>query len=539
MPEFDPSERSERPAVGVWGSVLLGMLAALILAGWLPHYLTWPWWADLDAYATIAQGWDSGILPYRDVTIFNFPGQIELAWLLGHAFGWGRTWPIYAVDAAITLGLCGLSLWWSRRRFGSMLPGWIGAVAILHLAANQDYSQAVQRDWQGPLLAASGLLILQARPGRSARVASGLLSGCAGAIRPHAILFAPAQIVAIVVEGRARRKPPGRIVREVVEWAVSASVALAMAFAPLAIGGLLGDFVTGVSKAGYGSSYNQTSPMSFWASIWRQVGAGSGDPRDRFRDAGLAAVAIAVAGLAALVRKQRGTAIPWLCALIGAYLYAPLHPKPHAYLALPHLLFGCLALSVVAGAARDLRRVWFFGYCLVLLPIALPGVPESWDLSASLDAIDPSGPAGRKAEVPPGARGYFAPADSRSPYNWGDYQDLLRYLRARTAPDAMVVNLLRNVPFPAIKRPGRAGLAVPRRVGPDLALVGRAGSRARLRRGDRPRPRRHRRRLGPRPPDLHRSPRPPQCRAPRPRIVPPRSHLRRVPGLAETARGYD
>jgi len=68
--------------LGVPLSGLLITLCVVMLAGWLPHYLTWPWWADLDTLATIAQGWDAGIRPYRDVALFNFPGQIELFWLL-------------------------------------------------------------------------------------------------------------------------------------------------------------------------------------------------------------------------------------------------------------------------------------------------------------------------------------------------------------------------------------------------------------------------------------------------------------------------
>ena len=79
--------------LGVPPSGVLATLCVVMLAEWLPHCLTWPWWPDLDAFAAIAQGWDAGIRPYRDVALFNFPGQIELFWLLGTSFGWGRTAP--------------------------------------------------------------------------------------------------------------------------------------------------------------------------------------------------------------------------------------------------------------------------------------------------------------------------------------------------------------------------------------------------------------------------------------------------------------
>ena len=104
--------------LGVPLSGVLITLCVVMLAGWLPHYLTWPWWIDLDALAAVAQGWDAGIRPYRDVAIFNFPGQIELFWLLGTSLGWGRTAPIYAVDGALLVVLGLVMSAWSRRGFG-------------------------------------------------------------------------------------------------------------------------------------------------------------------------------------------------------------------------------------------------------------------------------------------------------------------------------------------------------------------------------------------------------------------------------------
>ena len=76
------------------------LLALGQLASWVPHYLTWPWFADEDVFATAAQGWDSGVLPYRDLRGNNFPGTTYLFWGLGKAFGWGNTVAFYAFDAA-------------------------------------------------------------------------------------------------------------------------------------------------------------------------------------------------------------------------------------------------------------------------------------------------------------------------------------------------------------------------------------------------------------------------------------------------------
>lgn len=73
-------------------TILIVAFCLAFLATWLPHYLLWPWSRDADTFATLAQSWDAGIRPYRDIRGYNFPGAIYLSWLLGKSFGWGRTW---------------------------------------------------------------------------------------------------------------------------------------------------------------------------------------------------------------------------------------------------------------------------------------------------------------------------------------------------------------------------------------------------------------------------------------------------------------
>ena len=137
------------------------------------------------------------MLPYRDVAVFNFPGQIELFWLLGKCFGWGRTTPIYVVDSALLLVLGLVMSAWSRRSFGRCSPGLVGFVAFLYYYLSLDYAVVAQRDWQGPLLVVLGMMLVQAWPGLAATMGSGLLFGLALVIRPHVLLFTPA--VALVV----------------------------------------------------------------------------------------------------------------------------------------------------------------------------------------------------------------------------------------------------------------------------------------------------------------------------------------------------
>ena len=104
-------------------SVLLGLIVLVQVGSWLPHYLTWPYWADHDVFANAARAWDRGEKPYRDVRQNNFPGTIYLFYLLGKTAGWGRPSAFYALDSALLLALVGLLIAWSRKVFGRALPG--------------------------------------------------------------------------------------------------------------------------------------------------------------------------------------------------------------------------------------------------------------------------------------------------------------------------------------------------------------------------------------------------------------------------------
>jgi hypothetical protein len=67
----------------------VSLLCIVFLIGWVPHYLTWPFSRDEDTFAVLAMSWSRGILPYRDIKAYNFPGEIYVLWVLGKLFGWG------------------------------------------------------------------------------------------------------------------------------------------------------------------------------------------------------------------------------------------------------------------------------------------------------------------------------------------------------------------------------------------------------------------------------------------------------------------
>ena len=175
-----------------WLVVVFAVLSTLWLLAWIPHYLYWPWCRDADSYALMAQEWDSGVLPYRDIRSFNFPGHMYLHWILGKLFGWGLTGLLYAFDATALLFLGAVVIMWSRRRLGLLLPGMTAYLIFLAYYLDISFMNVAQRDWHAPLCTTLGLLMLEAWPGRRTRWFSALLAAIAASrFDPMSCCFCP------------------------------------------------------------------------------------------------------------------------------------------------------------------------------------------------------------------------------------------------------------------------------------------------------------------------------------------------------------
>lgn len=161
-------------------TVALGTWILVLLALWVPHYLTWPIWSDVDHFATMSMSWDRGThLPYRDLFTFNLPGQIYLFWVVGKLMGWGNTAGLYTLDATFII-LLGLAMvLWSRSLFGRMLPGIVGYLAFLGYYQGLGYHMVLQRDWHSGFFAVFGLMALQVGSSRLGRLTSALAMAAA------------------------------------------------------------------------------------------------------------------------------------------------------------------------------------------------------------------------------------------------------------------------------------------------------------------------------------------------------------------------
>jgi hypothetical protein len=417
--------------------IALALLASAQLLSWAPHYLTWPWCRDVDTFATLALSWDSGIRPYRDIRSYNFPGHIYLHWLLGRAFGWGRTVPFYAFDLAAVLALGVVLLIWSRRKLDGFLPGLFGYFTFLGFYLCREYHGVAQRDWHASLGAALSLMALEFWPRRPALWTAAALQAAALTIRPHAVFFLPAICSALA----ARRRPA----RDALEWAIALIFFTSLGFAPLLMQGLLDDLLRGLNDAAYWGPYSKVSLADALTVL-----------RGELRGGWTLAL---VGSLIVLWIRDRQTdhelERTWLLGVTGALLYRSVHPVQHGYLANPFALFSSIALAI--PIARIIIASWpqaplrVFALLMILLE-STPRVPSFCSASASLRAVSSLARGVEPESPPPGCIvRWFTP--NACHYEWANYRRTLDYLRRSTSPETEIANLLKEPPFPSFNGP--------------------------------------------------------------------------------------
>lgn len=423
----------------------LGISVFLMLASWLPHYLRWPWWADSGHFGLSALSWERGVLPYRDLYDFNFPGPMYVDWCLGKVFGWGRTVPLYAFDAILLLGFGLATISWGRERFGTTVPGLVTLVASLAYYCSLDHSLVAQRDWQVPLFATTGLMALESWPGRRGRYVSAALFALAFSFRPHVVVFVPAFLAALDENARKTGQSFGLTLRAVAEWSALAGVGCLLAFFPLLVTGTLDDFLRNFQEALEGGGYHEVGKRSLLKDVTDQLNAWENWMP-----------LVVLFGVASLGRgAQRRTVVTWLVAFAFVLIYKPLSPVAHGYLGHPLVVVRAIALGVLSGAtlrADWLRPVVKVIVILAIILEAVPGIPVNCRPDRVAESVRCLWWGEDSASVPPGCERAFSPAATH-PYHWDDYQAVLKHLRTKTGPRTKVVNFLRSYPFPMLNAP--------------------------------------------------------------------------------------
>jgi hypothetical protein len=426
--------------------VAVGGGCLVLLAGWLPHYLAWPMSRDDDTFAVLAQSWDAGILPYRDIRAYNFPGQTYLFWVLGKTFGWGCTVAIRGVDAVGVVVAGAITISWSRSRLGGTLPGLIGYVAFLSQYLDLPVECTGERDGYMALLTCAGIAILEMWPGRPARLLSSALAALALAVRPQALLFVPALVSAVFEDPQLTNLGFARRIRVVVIWCVSMALFAAVAFAPVVLAGLGGDFVRSLGIVAYGGPYSKNTRAEAITNLfaefntWRTI------------------IALGVTVLLAIQPRHALHPIgrTWLLAVVAALVYRPIAPIQHFYFILPLFLVSAMALAIAVSwllrAQRLPQPVQLLAVAMVVYE-CMPAPPLMFSLAESWRAVHALARGEMMATAPPGCvRHFCADAGWPSP-QWDDYRGLLADIRTRTRPRTLVANCFNQFPYLPINGP--------------------------------------------------------------------------------------
>jgi hypothetical protein len=431
---LDPSPGADRGWARTSPGALSAFLAGLCvvnLVSWIPNYLAWPWWPDHDVFGSLAQAWDAGLLPYRDRCANNFPITIYLHWILGKSFGWGNTAPFYAVDAALVFGLGFVMIWWSRRRFGQILPALVGYLAFLGFYLDLELSDIAQRDWHSSLLAVIAVMTIQALPTRRGVIASSLAMGLAASIRPQAVLFLPSIAVAVYATVPPSERSWGKLNRMAIGWGLTFAAIFTSSFLPLMYAGVFSDFLRSFHQAAYGGVRDPLTVSIFFSRVARTAS----DP-----SASVMLMSLVLTILFAN-RNNRGFLLSWFLALLATVVYKPLSPRQHLYLELPGHLVSAVTLSVVVGSILQARAGFISLRYLaaVLALIVMPGIDQTWDgllrIPGSLSAL-------ARGEEPAVAPRAYEKSFIR--YPWCDYRDVLSYLRHTVNTRTRIANALRS-----------------------------------------------------------------------------------------------
>ena len=429
---------AERIAAGVLNgplTVALMLLCGFQLATWIPHYLTWPWFADHDVFATLALGWERGQLPYRDLAGNNFPGSIYLFWIVGKLFGWGRTVPFYALDASFVLIFGATLLAWSRRRFARYLPGAVGFAVFLTYYLSRDFDSVAQRDWHGPFFILSGLLLAEAYPGRWSRVVAAAAAAIAFALRPQVVLFLPALGLAVAhgtrTEAEHASDPGGahsRTIRALFGGGLLLALFVVLAFLPLVLAGIFDDFLNGVRLTFYGSRYNTTHATSVLKQMLLQ---------SLHLEFDLVPLAILILAPLGDPRTAR-TARVWLLAYLGAWFYKPLSPVPFPYLEIPLRLVCSINVAVLVElllTARLAQPALRLVAVLLAVGLGVRARPEMCSVAYARRGVEALRRGEAPAEAPLGLH-IALPADPKAlAFPWNDYRETLAYLQDPYQPD--------------------------------------------------------------------------------------------------------
>jgi hypothetical protein len=420
-------------------TILIALWCLLLLAVWIPHYLTWPWFCDHEHFAMLARSWQAGQRPYRDIVTNQFPGEIYLFWLLGNLAGWGNTIAIYALDAALVIGLGLLLVLWGWRLSGRLLPGLIGFSSFLLYYLSVRFDITAQRETQVAALALSSLLMPAIWPGHGGRIVSAVAFGLALSIRPQVVVFLPAILWSLDRSARPADAPWHHTLIALLTWVLIAGLAFSLCLLPLALNGILIDCWNGLRAMHH--SYGEHPTRGGILGILTNV-------HPLTLPKALLLTTLIVVGLRLWDRPGNPTRRHFpvvLAAMVGVAFYHAISPLRIAYHATPQMAVAAVGLTLAAARlvqceTRPLLGLAALGVLFLLfgarerprcLEVLTPG-DRTYGLGESLRIL-----ASGDLPLRPALGFYENPG-----YTWEDTRATILYMRKHVPPDLPVALLL-------------------------------------------------------------------------------------------------
>lgn len=436
------------------GMRLLAVLTIGLCVIWIPEYLVQPLWTDHEHVLIMARFWDKGLFPWTAMMTYQFPGEMEFAWLSARLFGWGNPVGFFLLDMLLKVLLAVILLKWSIRQLGSWHYALLGIIGQLAIELSLPFTNVAQRDTHTVMLAILAITFPGALASqRFATFLSAMAFGFGMAIRPHMIFFLPAVLcgqvwATVTTQGMSQfhRQQWSAVFRSVGLWLGFAALAVPFFLWPILGLKQTPAFLEALRFPFLQDSPYASPPFEDIAYVFRDAYR---IPRN-FWFFTLSLLMISFPGTARW--RYRGMMLVTLG--LSGLLYRAIHPVDHGYLRIPMQYLECLGLVIIPAWLVDRSEaipglIWLSlagltGYIVTVNPVFY--VEAGYWPKAVRYLVSGKDPG----YSPPGARSAYPVTDWTYHYDWVDWVAASDWLRLETSPETRILNLTSYQPFPPL-----------------------------------------------------------------------------------------
>lgn len=429
--------------------IILGILGVCLI--WVPEYLVQPLWTDHEHVLVMARLWDLGQFPWTNMLTYQFPGEMEFAWLSAKLFGWGNPIGFYMLDMILNLIFVIALLAWSNRQLGNWKFAVSGILGMLAIELSLPFTNVAQRDTHTALMAMLAFCLPGAlRSVKWGTALSAIAFGFGLAIRPHMVLFLPMILCGLVwafhsndreILYKQNRKKLAALLGL---WMIVAVAASCLFLSPVLGPRHSPDFMAALRFPFQQEGAYAEKELASYAIVFRDLYRVS----RHFWFISISLLIIAIPSQ----QKWRLIGLFLVFMGISGMFYRAVHPVDHGYLQLPLQLLECLGLVIITAwlvdQSKNINGWMWLSLCGLTCHVLVTSLPLYIEASYApkavrylLDGTDPG-------YSPPGARAAYPNAEWIYHYDWIDWVRATDWLRLETKPDTKILNILSFQPFP-------------------------------------------------------------------------------------------